>query len=813
MSRSSHFVLVISCCLSSLAISSAGGQTADELIKRLQDPDAGVRRLAAERLGKQKAEAAIPAIAELLKDRDRAVRNAAAEALVEIGPKSVPALAKALSYPDEPSRLAALDALGDLAPDARMTITKETLAALKTALMDKAIDVRIHAAFVLGEIGGPAKSCLPALYEAAKDTSNLGDGARLGLPMNVTVAAIDACVLIDPKCGEQLAKAAVPELVKALRSKDQTVVKTAASGLARLGPHARSAIQVLKETRKSAHRFVQSSIDDALAAIDTDGAIKVLGETINDPKAPLRLRLMALSDLWKFRADEKVMKVLAAALKDPSPEIRAGAVDAIRGPEAKLLVPTLLGLLGDQELQKAGPRRLPDPVPEALARIGADAVPGLVGVLKNKSNQPAVRLQAAKALAKMGRKAKAAMPALKAASKDDVLAVAVESACGYVRAGGDIADAMPAVRRGLQDKSPLVIWISTRAVSRLGSQARPAIPDLLPLLKHEESEVRIGAMHALSVMGPAARKAVPAMAERLKSGDARECFQAASALQQMGPAAKDALPVLIEQLPRLEKIYPHPVIVTLGNLGPDGMPAIPALLKLLVSEDGRDGEILDALGQMGPAAKAAVPQLMAQLENKSKYPRAKAARALGRVGPEAKAAVPALNKRLADEDKAVRVWAAFALARITGDHKPNIALLIEAWKANRKKGFGIGNDIRYDVAQAFELLGAKASPARDILLEGLDDKNIGLGTHLHIVRALGQLEGDAEVIVPRLIAFADQKSPAYDRASNCEHAAIALGMLGPKAKAAIPLLRKLKEDDDNTVSDAATQALEKIDRK
>ena len=144
------------CIFSILIITSATAQTPDELIQRLKQPEARVRRLAAEALGKQKVEDAIPALVELLKDGDREVRAPAGEALERIGPKAVPALVGALSYPEATSRLAALDALARLAPMAREAQTKETLAVVSAALKDKDVDVRIHAAFVLEKTGAAA---------------------------------------------------------------------------------------------------------------------------------------------------------------------------------------------------------------------------------------------------------------------------------------------------------------------------------------------------------------------------------------------------------------------------------------------------------------------------------------------------------------------------------------------------------------------------------------------------------------------------------------------------------------------------------
>ena len=808
-------VFLLACAAPALLLAAARAETPEELIGRLKDPEPRARRLAAEALGKQKVEAAAPALAELLRDSDAGVRGAAADALGRIGPKAVPALVAALRHPEAPGRLLALTALRRMAPKTKEARSEGVVKALAAALRDKDADVRIHAAAALGAVGADAGPALPALFEAAKDTANVGPVIRSGLPSSVADAAVAAALKIDPGCTAALAAAALPGLTEALKSKDMAVLQAAGFALAQFGPQAQPAVPALREARKHATGFAEMAIDSALEAA---GDASPAAELVKDRSAPLEKRLRALSKLgWSDTPDEKAVGVLAEVLNDPEPRIRAGAVDALRslGPKAKPAVPKLLELLGDEELETAAARAFTgarDVVPDALAHVGAEAVPGLVGVLKDAKQKPRVRLGAVKALGKMGRKARAALPALEAGMEDRLALIAIESACAYALAGGDPAKALPVVREGLAHDSPYVLWASARAAERLGPKARKAAPDLRALLKHKEREVRIVAARALSRMGPAARPAVPAMAELLRDKDLRQRYHVAQALVDMGPDAREALPVLIERLKDLEPMAPNPTLLALGNLGPDAAPALPALRKLLESGDSVFvGDVLNAIGQIGPGAKEAVPQVAKRLEAESQFDRAAAARALGLIGPEARAAVTALKKRLGDERKNVRVWAAFALARITGESKPQVALLIELW--NEERG-PFGSDLaRYDVAQALELLGAEAAPARDLLLKAVLDEKTAAGTRAHAARALGHLPGDADVIVPKLVKLLGRKAEGYRRKDNCRDACEALGLLGPKAKAAVPALRRLLEDDENEVAEMAARALEKIEAK
>jgi HEAT repeat protein len=791
--------------------------SSDELIKQLQSPEAQVRQVAAEVLGKQKVVAAIPGLEELLKDKESSVREAAGVALVRIGPKAVPAFVNALKFPEDSSRLMALRGLGLLGAD-----SKEAVPALAAALKDKSVDVRIHAAYVLGQLKASAKPALPALFDAAKDTGNIGDVIRPLLPTSVAEAAIDAALLIDDKCGADLAKAALPVLIAALKSKDGAIVRAAGSALRQLGPEAKPALPALKEAHKDAKGLAENAIGSAIVAIGGDGTA-YLGELAKDTKLPVEKRLSALSDLGWSRgrsADDKVIAILVDVLKDRDPQIRAAAVDVLSGigPGAKAAIPPLIELLGDERIDEGAALSRPGAtrvVAFALSRMGPAAVAPLADLLKDERSKPFPRWQAAMALSALGRHAKPALPVLESQLQDRFPAIAVESACAYVRAGGDIAKAMPVLSEGLKDDDALLVWHTADAIARIGPPAKNAVPALTKLLNHMEPEVRIEALHALSAMGADARPAVPEMAKILLQDKSRMRFQTARALERLGPDAKDALPALIECARDLQpKMTGHPVLGAIGNIGPDAARAVPALVDLLKQKDDifYDDALL-TLGRIGPEAQLAVPKIMDFLSNSSEFRRAAAARALGGIGPKAVAAVPALKKLLEDQRKSVRAWAMYGLARITADYKTQVPRLVELWKSDVDNGAPFSNSPRYDIAQALDLLGANARPARDILLEALQNEKTSPGTRMYAAQALGHLTADANVIVPLVVALTQRKAAGYVRISNCVYAAQCLAQLGPLAKAAAPHLRQLADDEDNDVAEAAARALLKIETK
>ncbi|HEX5497809.1 MAG TPA: HEAT repeat domain-containing protein [Thermomicrobiales bacterium] len=90
-----------------------------------------------------------------------------------------------------------------------------------------------------------------------------------------------------------------------------------------------------------------------------------------------------------------------------------------------------------------------DTAADALARIGEAAVPALIEGLADPN--PAVRAQAARALARMGPKGHAAVPALILALEDEHESVRLNAARALGQIGPDAQEAVPALIRTLKD--------------------------------------------------------------------------------------------------------------------------------------------------------------------------------------------------------------------------------------------------------------------------------------------------------------------------------------------------------------------------
>ena len=113
-----------------------------------------------------------------------------------------------------------------------------------------------------------------------------------------------------------------------------------------------------------------------------------------------------------------------------------------------------------------------------------------------------------------------------------------------------------------------------------------------------------------------------------------------------------------------------------------------------------------------------------------------------------------------------------------------VALLIDMWKAESDDGALFSESLRYDIVEALELLGADARPALDVLLDAMLNEQTPAGIRLMAARTIGNMRGDADTTVPKLLDLLNRKAEGYARVINSVDAAQALGLLGPAAKLA-----------------------------
>jgi HEAT repeat protein len=269
---------------------------------------------------------------------------------------------------------------------------------------------------------------------------------------------------------------------------------------------------------------------------------------------------------------------------------------------------------------------------------------------------------------------------------------------------------------------------------------------------------------------------------------------------------------------------------------------VPAILAALDDEspDVR-ARAAFVLGWIGPAAKAAVPALVRSLRDpcraynfgfRGDEPPGRpislcAVEALFLIGPEARAAVPALTEALQHPDARVRHAATLALWRLGPHPRPTpeaIAAALLDWHLDvRRAGVrtlaGLKADERNEVRRllldqvwqrgpasdpatairALRWFGTEAIPDLVRLL----DREMELGFSGEVFEVLGSIGSPA---VPALVAVLRDEKEASRRSS----AVMALGQMGPAARAAVPALRAALQDEEEGVRGAAIYALANV---
>jgi HEAT repeat protein len=809
------------------------------------------------------ADQAIPWLGEAVKDTDGEVRRAALEALTARGPDALAAAGVPPIGSDDSIRWSWWRALGSIAPQG-----DKTVAFLCKELQDPKLEVRRAAAERLGQFGPLAQPALPALLAAAQDAGpalrrvifaalgRVGQGSRAAAEALVKglkspeetlqYAALNALCEVGP--------VAIPLLRKVWKELPADLRERASWQVCSLGSEG---LQLLHEMRADANPSLRLAAAERLAWCpgQAEAVLPVLLADLQDVNSELHWKTLralrwlgrqarrVLPALHDFLAQtgegewEAAIEVLEAIGPDATPVLRqalrrkdfkerlraAQALCQLEG-EASVVLPVLLAALKDHDHQTRGKAiRL-------LGQIGSEArptIPALSGALRD--DNPEVRVAAAMALSRID------------PGNADPLAVLLKA----LRQAGEFnPDALPAPGVFTEDFKP--------GLRRFGARAVPALLELLtrddlpigPLAPSDELDqdrVRARAAAVLGQIGPEARAAVPALIGLLKPRDplapstspdvldglhpftARG--QAAHALGQMGPAAREAVPTLIALLrdaPHAGRLprTPEALMVRGGREG--GPVQEPASDSLLPYADPRPPAVL---AQLGPVAAEALPALRQILKDESHPWRALAAVAVWKIARQPAEVLPVLLKALQEGD-----WEGLAtfgeMGAAAKEAVPALRKLLHPWLdlGGYEEPADDGPVIpEIWVIETLGRIGPAARSAWPELRLALVAGN--RYTRVAAAHAMVRIDPSNPEALPVLLsalagpteyrpagAFAEYSGPHEPHTSH-EAAAIALGELGVRAKAALPRLRDCLERNDVATRVAAAEAVWRIDRQ
>ena len=285
---------------------------------------------------------------------------------------------------------------------------------------------------------------------------------------------------------------AVPELARIARtSSDLAAVPAVDEALATIGgpravevlisllpkPEPQKTVEGRAPARQRPSDLVRAAAARALARIKDPSAIPALRKIVSDPAIPVKIG--AMEALMQMR-DREAVPMISRELSHPEPRVRRFALRALRviaDPAAAKDVRRILRDEKDENVRATAALTLAD-------MLGTKAIPDLLSLKDDLS--PAVRLEAAGALAGLGRPAAEALAAFLADSSTGVKMMAIEGL-------GQIGDASQVAALGAlaSDRSRDNVQVRLKvaeALGRIGGSS--ALAALVSLADDTEPAVR-----------------------------------------------------------------------------------------------------------------------------------------------------------------------------------------------------------------------------------------------------------------------------------------------------------------------------------
>jgi HEAT repeat protein len=436
------------------------------------------------------------------------------------------------------------------------------------------------------------------------------------------------------------------------------------------------------------------------------------------------------------------------------------------------------------------------------------------------------RLVAMDSLGLLGEKAAAAVPTLVTALKDPSAAVRSHAAQALGAIGAPAKPAVPELATLIADPDKVVRREAVEAIGRIHPGADVSVPLLTKLIENADPQTRHAAITTLAEQGQAA---VPLLIKALAQKQA--AYWACLVLARIGPDAKEAVPALTALIDDQRPEVRREAILALAEIGDAAAPAIPRILKALDDPHAKTAAVF-ALGQFRKATGNAEAKIRQNVDSSDQVLDAVSLWALARLHPDDKKLIAQTTQRLCETLKSENPRARQAAARALGSLKPGVEIvlpaMVKAFQGASEEtihdaldtlaSFGSAavpeliGALRFERARPYVVVllgqqGAAAKPAVGALIKLLDDDNTDV--RREAVLALGRIGPDARAAVPALIR---RFTECFEReGADCYGVTYALGRIG--SHEAVPVLLKAIEGQDESLAMFGAWALAQIEPK
>lgn len=351
-------------------------------------------------------------------------------------------------------------------------------------------------------------------------------------------------------------------------------------------------------------------------------------------------------------------------------------------------------------------------------------------------------------------------------------------------------------------------WKAIKELEDLGLDAAPAVPQLVQLLDAPDEATRAAAADTLGAIGKDATAAIPKLIKLLGDGELPRIstelpvtdvgVHAAMALGKMG---KDAVAPLIPCLKSERSTVRSNAACALWEIGSDAKRAVTALIGQLKDRDWLVRQCaVEALGSIRSEPDQTILALAESLKDENFNVRRMAAAALGEIRPTTPAAVEALTRALHDKEGNVQHQAAEALAVLGTDAVQAVPALAEMLKSRASYIEGHPGWCVPVAATAARALGTVGPPARGAMPALLDLIRDRTGTYEEF-RPDDKCDnrvarGQAAIAAARIDPQSDDWIAVLGESLKEDdwirgEVAVALALVGPKAKSLVPSLIRL----------------------
>jgi len=721
------------------ALASIGAPAMPALFELVRQDDNRRLRLTAEETLARIGTRGLEQFVDALQDRDPAVREVAADILVQIGEPAAPRLFPLLRHQHERLRRDAALILSDIPAAAPAAVP-----VLIDLLQSDAYELRTEAAEALARIGPGAEAAIDPLIEALQPVASDPLLAQLDQQQQQRYRRLIATALVS------IGQPAVAPLAQAFLSPHQPVRHSCSLALGRMSQEEPKALEALV----------------ALVANEEHAEVSKL--------ALEALKVAPPDDREMAKLGPGAIPSLLIMLSQGEPEVQLAAANALVHLGEKS-IPGLTLLLRSKDL------RTRDLSVMALGGLGLKAVQTSPHIfqsldiereLMKSDDHPSQEWykymgRVADTLYKFGR------------------------------------PAIPVSIRALEINNPSVQIVAASALAQHGYRAKDAVRNLIGLLAEKDYRVRLAAVHTLGEIGRNATEAVPALLASIRQKDAAffkdDVPQGAwtgyrfAVVRTLSKIDDPATPALLRALLGEDDEEVHQYLVAaLLSIEPEdedfaavGQQELPELLRLLKSDDIRVRSLaIDAIGAFGPDAADLTGDLLqaaALLSDEERadrnlrdyvteYPR-RLVEAINKLG---EGAVPTIAAAWEHEDARIRDVARAAMRRIAPE--PEVLLRLTDYReailkdAMLQPGLSIGKH----AAEALVLQGTASVP---LLTELAQHENFAVSQEAHA--ALAKLYEEAALPLTKMLS-------SDDRALRII-AARALGGRGPSRRGYIPV--------------------------